>query len=62
MVWGQFLFLLKFWMEDGSPGFEKTDILIEKSVSTGFALLDSSTLSSVFDLGKFLFQEKVMAH
>ena len=46
-------------MEDGSPGFEKTDILIEKSITTGFALLDTATLKSVFDLGKFLFKEKM---
>lgn len=58
--WAQFLFILKFWLEDGSADFEKTDVLIEKSVSTGFVLLDAATLSSVFDLGKFLYKEKVM--
>jgi len=60
--WAQFLFILKFWLEDGSAGFEKTDVLIEKSITTGFALLDSATLSSVFDLGKFLYSEKVMSN
>lgn len=59
-TWGQLLFTIKFWLEDGSPGFEKTDVFIEKSITTSFALLDSSTLKSVFDLGKFLFKEKVM--
>jgi len=58
-TWAQFLFILKFWMEDGSADFEKTDVLIEKSVTTGFVLLDTATLSSVFDLGKFLYKEKV---
>lgn len=58
--WAQFLFILKFWIEDGSADFEKTDVLIEKSISTGFVLLDAATLSSVFDLGKFLYKEKVM--
>ncbi len=58
--WAQFLFILKFWLEDGSADFEKTDVLIEKSVSTGFVLLDAATLSSVFDLGKFLYKEKIM--
>ena len=33
-AWIQFLFLLKFWMDDTSVGFEKTDVLIEKSVNT----------------------------
>jgi hypothetical protein len=59
-TWAQLLFTIKFWLEDGSAGFEKTDVFIEKSITTGFALLDNSTLKSVFDLGKFLFQEKVM--
>lgn len=59
--WLQLLFTLKFWMEDGSAGFEKTDVLIEKSIATGFALLDTATLKSVFDLGKFLYKEKVMS-
>jgi hypothetical protein len=57
--WGQLLFTLKFWMEDGSPGFEKTDILIEKSITTGFLMLESATLKSAIDLGKFLFKEKI---
>lgn len=58
--WAQFQFILMFWLEDGSAGFEKTDVLIEKSLSTSFALLDTATLNSVFDLGKFLYKEKVM--
>jgi hypothetical protein len=59
-TWAQLLFTIKFWLEDGSVGFEKTDVFIEKSITTSFALLDSSTLESVFDLGKFLFKEKIM--
>lgn len=58
--WAQFLFILKFWLEDGSANFEKTDVLIEKAVTTGFVLLDAATLNSVFDLGKFLYKEKIM--
>lgn len=57
--WGQFLFTIKFWLEDDSAGFEKTDILIEKSINTSFALMDNSVLKSVFDLGKFLYKEKM---
>jgi cell division protein FtsI/penicillin-binding protein 2 len=59
LTWAQLLFTIKFWMEDGSPGFEKTDILIEKSITTSFALIDNAALNSVFDLGKFLFKEKM---
>ncbi len=57
--WTQFLVTLKFWMEDSSAGFEKTDMFIEKSVNTGFDLLDVKPLKSVIDFGKFLFKEKM---
>ena len=57
--WTQFLITLKFWMEDSSAGFEKTDMFIEKSVNTGFDLLDVKPLKSILDLGKFLFKEKM---
>lgn len=59
-TWAQLLFTIKFWLEDDSAGFEKTDVFIEKSITTGFALLDSTILNSVFDLTKFLFKEKIM--
>jgi len=58
-AWIQFLFLLKFWMDDTSKSFEKTDILIEKSVNTVVDLLDTKPLESLFDLGKFLWKEKM---
>jgi hypothetical protein len=58
-VWIQFLFILKFWLDDSSPNFEKTDILIEKSVTTSSLFLDSKPLESLFDLAKFLFKEKI---
>lgn len=57
-AWLQFLFLLKFWMEDTSKGFEKTDILIEKSVNTVVDLLDTKPLEKVIDLAKFLWKER----
>ena len=58
-AWIQFLFLLKFWMEDTSKEFEKTDVLIEKSVNTVVDLLNTKPLESLFDLGKFLWKEKM---
>jgi hypothetical protein len=56
-AWVQFLFLLKFWMEDNSVDFEKTDIAIEKSVKTIFDVFDNTPLDSIIDFGKFLFKE-----
>ncbi|WP_432673143.1 TetR family transcriptional regulator C-terminal domain-containing protein [Flavobacterium sp. SM2513] len=58
--WIQFLFILKFWLEDNSKGFEKTDIIIEKSVNTVVDLLDSKPLENIIDLGKFLWNERKM--
>lgn len=57
-AWIQFLFLLKFWIDDTSKGFEKTDVLIEKSVTTVVGLLDTRHLENLLDLGKFLWKEK----
>ncbi len=56
-AWLQFLFVLKFWMGDSSPGFEKTDIVIEKSISTIFDVFDNTPLENIIDLGKFLYKE-----
>ena len=58
-VWIQFLFLLKFWMDDNSAAFESTDIAIEKSVNTVFDVFDNTPLERVVDLGKFLWKERM---
>jgi len=59
-AWVQFLFILKYWMEDDSAGLEKTDVIIEKSVNTVFDVFETTPLESVIDLGKFLWKEKIM--
>ena len=58
-AWVQFLFTLKFWLDDTSEDFEKTDIFIEKSINTSMELLDTKSLHNIIDLAKFLYQEKV---
>lgn len=58
-AWVQFLFILKYWMDDDSAGFEKTDVVIEKSVNTVFDVFETSPLESVIDLGKFLWKERM---
>ena len=57
-AWLQLLFTMKYWIEDTSASFEKTDIFIEKAVNASFDLIDIKPLRSVIDLGKFLFKEK----
>lgn len=56
-AWVQLLFLLKFWMDDDSPSFEKTDMAIEKSVRIVFDVFDNTPIDSIVDFGKFLWKE-----
>ncbi|NNK72605.1 MAG: TetR/AcrR family transcriptional regulator [Flavobacteriaceae bacterium] len=58
-AWIQLLITMKFWMDDSSPSFEKTDIFIEKAVNTSFDLMDIKPINSLIDLGKFLLKEKM---
>ncbi len=57
-AWLQFLTIFRFWVKDTSPGFEKTDIFIEKSVKAGADIVYNSPLQSIVDLGKFMWKEK----
>lgn len=57
--WIQLLFTMRFWLEDSSPSFEKTDIYIEKSVRATFELMNIAPIDSLIDFGKFIFKEKV---
>jgi len=57
--WVQFLLILKFWMEDSSASFEKTDLFIEKSVHASFDLISTKPIKSFIDLGKFILKEKM---
>ncbi len=58
-AWLQLLITLKFWMEDTSAAFEKTDVFIEKAINTSFDLIDTKPLKSIIDFGKFIIKEKV---
>jgi AcrR family transcriptional regulator len=58
--WVQALWLLDFWVNDSSKGFEKTDSAIEKAVNTSFDLIGTSALDSVLDLAKFVYQNRMM--
>ena len=58
-AWFQLLVTLRFWIDDTSPSFEKTDIFIEKSVNASFDLIDTTRLKSIVDFGKFFFKEKI---
>jgi AcrR family transcriptional regulator len=57
-LWLQVAFVFRYWMDDRSPRFEKTDAAIEKSVNLAFDLMGKSALDSFLDFAKFLYQNK----
>jgi len=61
-AWLQLLVTLKFWLDDTTTSFEKTDLFIEKSVKASFDLIDTTPLKSLIDFGKFLYKEKMHAN
>jgi hypothetical protein len=53
-LWVQFGFVLNFWINDDSAGFERTDEAIEKGVNVTFDLFQRSPIDNLFEYGKFL--------
>jgi hypothetical protein len=58
LFWLHMIFILRFWRNDDSAGFEKTDAAIEKSVNLAFDLISKGAVDTAFDFGKFLFQNR----
>lgn len=56
--WLHFIFLNKFWSDDESENFEKTDAAVEKSVNLALDLIGKGAIDSILDFGKFLFQNR----
>tara|TARA_B100001245_G_C22863695_1_gene415357 strand:+ start:624 stop:1283 length:660 start_codon:yes stop_codon:yes gene_type:complete len=56
--WLHFLFITRFWANDDSNEFEKTDAAIEKSVNLAFDLVGKGPLDSIIDFAKFMFQQR----
>jgi len=57
-IWMLVLSITDFWINDNSKLFEKTDTLIEKSVNTTMDWMARTPLDSLFDLVKFLYQNR----
>ncbi len=57
--WIQMLLVLKFWMNDTSASFEKTDLFIEKSIHASFDIINTQPVRSFIDLGKFILKERM---
>ena len=58
LFWLHMGFILLFWKDDNSPGFEKTDAAIEKSVNLAFDLIGKGAVDTAIDFAKFLYQNK----
>jgi len=58
LFWMHLGFILLFWKEDDSPGFEQTDAAVEKSVNLAFDLIGKGAVDSAIDFAKFLYQTK----
>jgi hypothetical protein len=59
LFWLHLGFILLFWKQDSSPGFENTDAAIEKSVNLAFDLIGKGAVDSAIDFAKFLYQNKI---
>lgn len=59
LFWMHMGFILLFWKEDDTPGFERTDAAVEKSVNLAFDLIGKGAVDSAIDLAKFLYQTKM---
>lgn len=58
MFWLINLFVLRYWLKDTSPKFEKTDAAIEKAVNLAFDLISRGAIDSILDFGKFMLLNK----
>ena len=56
-LWGQLIFLLRFWIFDESENTELTDALIEKAVTSTEDVMKNQSFSSSIDLWKFVAQQ-----
>ncbi len=56
-LWVQFMTIFKFWLNDTSQGFEKTDAFIEKSVRLTNEVVHALPVESMIDFGKFIIKE-----
>jgi len=58
IFWMHLGFIMLFWRDDDSAGFEQTDAAVEKSVNLAFDLIGKGAIDSAFDFAKFLYQTK----
>ncbi|MEM9831833.1 MAG: TetR family transcriptional regulator C-terminal domain-containing protein [Bacteroidota bacterium] len=57
-MWRQLQFVIRFWVKDDSPNFERTDEAIEKAVNLSFDLMGRGPIDAALDFAKFLYQQR----
>ena len=45
LFWSKTMFLLRYWVSDQSPGFEKTERIIDKTINGLFTILDGNPVT-----------------
>ncbi len=58
VLWGQFLYILRVWINDESRDFQTTDAAIEKTSALLFELMKKGPLDLMIDFVKFAYQNK----
>lgn len=58
VFWGQFLYVLRVWINDESKEFQTTDAAIEKTSALIFELLKKGPIDLLIDFLKFAYQNK----
>jgi hypothetical protein len=52
--------VLRFWAQDSSDGFERTDEAIEKGFNLTIDLMSRSAVDNAIDYGKFLARNRAI--
>ena len=56
VLWGQFLYILRVWINDESQDFQVTDAAIEKTSALLFELMKKGPIDLLIDFLKFAYQ------
>ncbi|MFT7155900.1 MAG: hypothetical protein ACI8Q1_000903 [Parvicella sp.] len=58
VLWFQFLYVLRVWINDESEDFQVTDAAVEKSSALLFEMMKRGPVDLLIDFGKFIYQNK----
>ncbi|NNG02048.1 MAG: TetR family transcriptional regulator [Desulfobacteraceae bacterium] len=61
LFWDYYIAVLAYWLNDTSPRFGDTSILIDKSLDLSMTLLKSGVVNKMFDLAVMLFKTHILS-